>query len=170
MRRKIHLGASPGWPTASNKGFCANLFIRKRSQNCRREGARIIGQLALEANARPQCAAMLGVRALLLYPMNALVNDQLSRIRRLFGSAHASELISGIRSSNQALGHQQEGREDQGVDDGDRDHASGKATVIVTKARPRTSSNRVETQKDCRTSSAWSPCRPRGQDRMIRSK
>ena len=58
----------------------------------------IIGQLAIEGNARPQCAAMPGVRALLLYPMNALVNDQLSRIRRLFGSAHASELISGNRA------------------------------------------------------------------------
>lgn len=57
----------------------------------------IIGQLAIEANARPQCAAMPGVRALLLYPMNALVNDQLSRIRRLFGSGRASALISGGR-------------------------------------------------------------------------
>src|SRR5690606_29644900 len=29
---------------------------------------------------------MRAVRALLLYPMNALVNDQLSRLRRLFGA------------------------------------------------------------------------------------
>ena len=57
----------------------------------------IIGQLAIEADARPECAAMPGVRALLLYPMNALVNDQLSRIRRLFGTTRASELISGNR-------------------------------------------------------------------------
>ena len=57
----------------------------------------IIGQLTMEAEARPQCAAMPGVRALLLYPMNALVNDQLSRIRRLLGSGRASELVSGRR-------------------------------------------------------------------------
>jgi DEAD/DEAH box helicase/MrfA Zn-binding domain/Helicase conserved C-terminal domain len=57
----------------------------------------IIGQLAIEAEARPQCAAMPGVRALLLYPMNALVNDQLSRIRRLFGTPRASKLISSAR-------------------------------------------------------------------------
>ena len=54
----------------------------------------IIGQIAIEAEARPEYAAMPGVRALLLYPMNALVNDQLSRIRRLFGNGRASELIS----------------------------------------------------------------------------
>jgi ATP-dependent helicase YprA (DUF1998 family) len=54
----------------------------------------IIGQIAVEAQSRPASAALPGMRALLLYPMNALVNDQLSRIRRLFGSARASEVIS----------------------------------------------------------------------------
>jgi ATP-dependent helicase YprA (DUF1998 family) len=57
----------------------------------------IIGQVAVEAENRPASAALPGVRALLLYPMNALVNDQLSRIRRLFGGAHASEIISAGR-------------------------------------------------------------------------
>ena len=54
----------------------------------------IIGQLAVEANSRPETAALPGCRAILLYPMNALVNDQLSRIRRLFGDLSASALIS----------------------------------------------------------------------------
>jgi ATP-dependent helicase YprA (DUF1998 family) len=54
----------------------------------------VIGQLALEAEQRPQTASMDGFRALLLYPMNALVNDQLSRIRRLFGTPSASAIIS----------------------------------------------------------------------------
>ncbi|WFU16460.1 DEAD/DEAH box helicase [Bradyrhizobium sp. CB3481] len=53
----------------------------------------IIGQLAVEVAERPGSAALPGVRALLLYPMNALVNDQLSRIRRLFGTKDASEII-----------------------------------------------------------------------------
>jgi ATP-dependent helicase YprA (DUF1998 family) len=57
----------------------------------------IIGQLALEAARSPVTAALPGVRALLLYPMNALVNDQLSRIRRLFGGVRASEVISANR-------------------------------------------------------------------------
>jgi ATP-dependent helicase YprA (DUF1998 family) len=54
----------------------------------------IIGQLAVEAESRPKSAALPGMRALLLYPMNALVNDQLSRIRRLFGSPRAAEVIA----------------------------------------------------------------------------
>lgn len=58
----------------------------------------IIGQLAVEATQRPATAAMPGVRALLLYPMNALVNDQLSRIRRLFGGQQAAHVIRMGRS------------------------------------------------------------------------
>jgi hypothetical protein len=41
-----------------------------------------------------------------------------------------------VGGSNQAFGHQQEGREDQGVDNRDRDYASGKATVVVIKVCP----------------------------------
>jgi ATP-dependent helicase YprA (DUF1998 family) len=54
----------------------------------------IIGQLAQEGLERPRTAAMSGCRALLLYPMNALVNDQLSRIRRMVGNSRASGAIS----------------------------------------------------------------------------
>jgi ATP-dependent helicase YprA (DUF1998 family) len=59
----------------------------------------IIGHLVMEANLRPQTAQMPGCRALLLYPMNALVNDQLSRIRRLIGSEEGSEILSRGRGS-----------------------------------------------------------------------
>jgi hypothetical protein len=41
-----------------------------------------------------------------------------------------------VGGSNQAFGHQEEGREDQGVDNRDRDYASGKAAVVVIKVRP----------------------------------
>jgi len=41
-----------------------------------------------------------------------------------------------VGGSNQAFGHQQEGREDQGVDNRDRDYASGKAAVVVIKVCP----------------------------------
>jgi ATP-dependent helicase YprA (DUF1998 family) len=58
----------------------------------------IISHLVTEAAERPQSADLPGCRALLLYPMNALVNDQLSRIRRLFGTEQASKIISKGRA------------------------------------------------------------------------
>ena len=45
----------------------------------------MLGKLAAEASARPQAFSAPAMRALLLYPMNALVNDQLGRLRLLFG-------------------------------------------------------------------------------------
>lgn len=57
----------------------------------------IVGQLALEAARQPTGASMPGCRALLLYPMNALVNDQLGRIRKLFGNEAASAIVSADR-------------------------------------------------------------------------
>lgn len=58
----------------------------------------IIGQLAIEGEQRPQSAQLPGCRALLLYPMNALVNDQLARIRRLIGNTQASSILTQSRS------------------------------------------------------------------------
>ncbi|EMB16040.1 DEAD/DEAH box helicase [Rhodopirellula europaea] len=46
----------------------------------------IMGRLGREAARSPSSFETRAVRALLLYPMNALVNDQLSRLRRLFGA------------------------------------------------------------------------------------
>ncbi|MCA0012899.1 DEAD/DEAH box helicase [Mesorhizobium sp. B292B1B] len=57
----------------------------------------IVGQLVQEARDRPATASLAGCRALLLYPMNALVNDQLGRIRRLFGDENASAIVSAGR-------------------------------------------------------------------------
>ena len=45
----------------------------------------IMAQSIMEGQERPQSFLKPGVRALLLYPMNALVSDQLSRLRRMFG-------------------------------------------------------------------------------------
>jgi ATP-dependent helicase YprA (DUF1998 family) len=59
----------------------------------------IIAQLVCEAAARPASAWLPGCRALLLYPMNALVNDQLSRVRRLFGEPRGSAVISHGRQT-----------------------------------------------------------------------
>jgi len=46
----------------------------------------IVGSMTIERTLRPDSYATPGVRAILLYPMNALVNDQMARLRRLFGS------------------------------------------------------------------------------------
>lgn len=53
----------------------------------------ILGLLALEGEERPRSFAKNGVRALLLYPMNALVSDQTSRLRRLFGDQEVAALF-----------------------------------------------------------------------------
>lgn len=55
----------------------------------------ILGKLAQEANTRPDTfATQPGMRALILYPMNALVNDQLGRLRGLFGDPRLASLFN----------------------------------------------------------------------------
>jgi hypothetical protein len=52
----------------------------------------ILGKLAREAsNNGTRFGATAAVRALVLYPMNALVNDQLGRLRLLFGDLHIAQ-------------------------------------------------------------------------------
>jgi ATP-dependent helicase YprA (DUF1998 family)/Zn finger protein HypA/HybF involved in hydrogenase expression len=52
----------------------------------------ILGKLAREAQINPSAFKnQPAVRALVLYPMNALVNDQLGRLRALFGDARTVE-------------------------------------------------------------------------------
>lgn len=52
----------------------------------------ILGAL-LQEGARKKTSSIRGMRAVILYPMNALVNDQLSRLRRTLGDVRASALI-----------------------------------------------------------------------------
>ena len=55
----------------------------------------ILGKLAREANGRPDTfARQPAMRALVLYPMNALVNDQLGRLRGLFGDPRLVSLFN----------------------------------------------------------------------------
>lgn len=54
----------------------------------------ILGKLAIEARERPVAFQKHhAVRALVLYPMNALVNDQLGRLRTLFGDPRTIALF-----------------------------------------------------------------------------
>src|SRR6266566_1788392 len=53
----------------------------------------ILGSLLHEGYARPDSFHLHGCRALLLYPMNALVSDQVSRLRRLFGDERLRDVF-----------------------------------------------------------------------------
>ncbi len=46
----------------------------------------ILSKLIDEANKRPQSFKKTGIRTLIIYPMNALVSDQLGRFRKILGS------------------------------------------------------------------------------------
>jgi len=52
----------------------------------------ILGMLALEG-ARGRSPLQRGMRAIILYPMNALVSDQLSRLRRTIGGERPAEIL-----------------------------------------------------------------------------
>src|SRR3569832_537376 len=55
----------------------------------------ILGKLAREAQANPKAFEQQpAVRALVLYPMNALVNDQLGRLRSMFGDPRVVETFT----------------------------------------------------------------------------
>lgn len=55
-----------------------------------------LGKLYDEAVRRPQSFTRHAVRVLILYPMNALVNDQLARLRLLFGDAAVAEEFRAV--------------------------------------------------------------------------
>lgn len=57
----------------------------------------ILGKLAREAASKPKAfREQPGIRALVLYPMNALVNDQLGRMRLLFGDPRVTKAFASL--------------------------------------------------------------------------
>lgn len=54
----------------------------------------VLSKLAIEAATRRESFGSPAVRAILLYPMNALVNDQLGRLRLFFGDEDVAGLFS----------------------------------------------------------------------------
>ena len=46
----------------------------------------MVSKLVLESMHSPETWEIRGVRAIMLYPMNALVSDQLGRFRRMIGN------------------------------------------------------------------------------------
>ncbi|MCL4521024.1 MAG: DEAD/DEAH box helicase, partial [Firmicutes bacterium] len=53
----------------------------------------ILGSLAVEGSQTPSVGDLPGFRALLMYPMNALVNDQLGRLRKMLGDPRSAEIV-----------------------------------------------------------------------------
>lgn len=64
----------------------------------------ILNTLYLEAIERPEQFAKRAVRALILYPMNALVSDQMARLRRLFRDERVKELFREAGGRNIQFG------------------------------------------------------------------
>lgn len=64
----------------------------------------ILGQLAVEGVTSPPASRRPGVRALLLYPINALVADQLARVRKLFGDSRVAERLERLRGRRVRFG------------------------------------------------------------------
>lgn len=64
----------------------------------------ILGSMAIEASDRPEAWLQPGCRALLLYPMNALVNDQISRLRRILGQTDVANHLRGARDCRATFG------------------------------------------------------------------
>jgi len=62
----------------------------------------MLGSLHDEAARSPSTFEQPGVRALILYPMNALVNDQLSRLRMLLGDPAAADAFEGMGKGRRA--------------------------------------------------------------------
>ncbi len=57
----------------------------------------ILATMAIEAESRPESWINPGCRALLLYPMNALVNDQVARLRKVLGNTLVADKLRGAR-------------------------------------------------------------------------
>jgi len=64
----------------------------------------IIGLLAMEKNRGPDVVKSSGTRVILLYPMNALVNDQLTRLRKMFGNKEVIDTLIKHRGRQVTFG------------------------------------------------------------------
>jgi hypothetical protein len=81
----------------------------------------VIARLADEANYRPSHFSQRAIRALLLYPMNALVNDQLGRLRMLFGSSAVRKWFTDVAGRPAKFGRYTGRTLYPGVRSGERD-------------------------------------------------
>lgn len=81
----------------------------------------ILGQLALEGILSRATAKHRGVRAMLLYPMNALVADQLARVRKMLGNAEVVKKLTELRGRPVQFGMYTSRTPYPGIRDRDKD-------------------------------------------------
>ena len=81
----------------------------------------VLARLANEAVRRPNHFSTRAVRALLLYPMNALVNDQLGRLRTLFGATSVRKWFTATANRPAKFGRYTGRTLYPGMRDGSRD-------------------------------------------------
>jgi DEAD/DEAH box helicase domain-containing protein len=83
----------PWWRDAD--GTCQQTWDEFRSSHRDDPAGLVSFQRSNEAESRPKA-----VRALILYPMNALVEDQMVRLRRALDSSEAAETMSSLLGGN----------------------------------------------------------------------
>ncbi len=84
---------SPSWPAPGQRPAQWDWWNHFRTQGTRRRWAQRVGQRAHET--RPAA-----IRALILYPLNALVEDQLARLREALDSPGARSWLQSHRQGN----------------------------------------------------------------------
>ena len=92
-----------GWPAAQQKSPACNNWWKPRNQGGLTEGQIVDGvtfKLSNAAQQRGHETRPAGVRALILYPMNALVEDQMSRLRKALDSDDTRNWLSSSAKGN----------------------------------------------------------------------
>ncbi|TPK87367.1 DEAD/DEAH box helicase [Mesorhizobium sp. B2-4-17] len=111
----------------------------------------VLARLADEAVYRPTHFSERAVRALLLYPMNALVNDQLGRLRMLFGSSAVRKWFTNTASRPAKFGRYTGRTLYPGMRDGKRDQVRLKTLEYYLKIEDGARDGNVKDQELVRT-------------------
>lgn len=106
----------------------------------------VLSRLADEASARPSHFGERAVRALLLYPMNALVNDQLGRLRSLFGATAVREWFTSAAGRPAKFGRYTGRTLYPGMRDADRDKKRLKTLEYYLKIEDKARTGNLESQ------------------------
>lgn len=106
----------------------------------------VLSRLADEASARPSHFSERAVRALLLYPMNALVNDQLGRLRSLFGATAVRDWFTNAAGRPAKFGRYTGRTLYPGMRNADRDKKRLKTLEYYLKIEDRARTGNAESQ------------------------
>jgi hypothetical protein len=109
----------------------------------------ILGSLAIEGIRSPASVSMPGCRVILLYPMNALVNDQLTRLRKMFGNDEVSALIHNERGRRATFGVYTSKTDYPGARVNDRDKK------LLTKIKTLYSGDAIKKMRDLWSEGLW---------------